>query len=275
MRIDAHQHVWDLARGDYDWLTPDLGPLYRDFELADLKPLMDSAGISASILVQAAATEAETRYLLDLAEHHDWILGVVGWIDVGATDASARLAALARHPKFVGLRPMLQDMGERDWILRDEVAPSLAALVEHGLVLDALIRPDQIGVIAAVADRYPELVIVIDHAAKPTIGNDLESWSLAMRLAGRRPNIRVKLSGLLTEAPMGAGVDALRPVVTLLLDAFGPERLLWGSDWPVLNMASDYARWLDITDDLLADLASDERMAVLGGNAASTYGRPE
>jgi len=272
MRIDAHHHVWTLARGDYAWLTPNAGPLYRDHEAAELRPLLAEARIDATILVQAAETDAETQHMLDCARRYDWIAGVVGWTDCAAPDSPARIAALAAEPKLVGLRPMLQDMAERDWILRPDVTRGVVALAETGLVFDALIRPDQIPVIAHLADRHPDLVIVIDHAAKPAIGGDISHWAASMRDLARRGNVHVKFSGLLTEAPAGADADILRPVADTLLAAFGAQRLLWGSDWPVLTLAADYARWLVTSDMLLSSLDNAAKAAVFGGNAASLYG---
>lgn len=272
MRIDAHQHFWSTARRDYGWLSPDDAHLYRDFGPGDLRPLMDGAGIDATILVQAAPTEAETAYLLDIADRHDWIGGVVGWTDLASPHALRRIAALADRPKLVGVRPMLQDMLDPAWINRPPARPGLHALATYGLVLDALVRPHQIYGITAVARAFPSLTIVIDHGAKPAIGaDDPAQWLSDMRAAAAHPNVHVKLSGLLTEAPPGAGAEALRPYVEPLLEAFGTERMLWGSDWPVLTLAADYAHWCSITGELLAGLDPQSRSAILGGNAARIY----
>jgi L-fuconolactonase len=271
-RIDSHQHFWALERADYGWLTPSLTPLYRDYGPEDLRPLLDRGDIDASILIQAAPSEAETQYLLDLADLHDWILGVVGWVDLEASDAPARIAVLAARTKLVGVRPMLQDMTERAWILRSELGDSINALVKQGLAFDALIRPDQIGVINALAERHPDLPIIVDHAGKPAIGADISAWEAAMRLLAERPNVHVKLSGLVNELVPGADIDALRSVVDLLLSAFGSGRILWGSDWPVLNLVANYGEWLTLSETLLADLAPSARAALFGGNAARFYG---
>lgn len=273
IRLDAHQHFWRLARGDYGWLTPDLTPLHRDHEPADLRPQLDAAGVAATILVQAAPTEAETDFLLALAAEHAWIAGVVGWTDLSAPDAPARVRVLAARPKLKGLRPMLQDLADPDWILGPGVAPAVRAMQDEGLVLDALIRPAHLAAVDTLAGRFPDLAIVIDHGAKPVIpGGPDPAWAEAMRAIARRPNVCVKLSGLLTEAPAGAGADALRPFVKTLLAAFGAERLLWGSDWPVLRLAAEYSEWSMMTDILIADLADEAREAVRGGNAARVYG---
>lgn len=271
MRIDAHHHLWALSRGGYDWPTPDLAPLYHDFAPQDLQPLLDAGRIDAAIVVQAAPTEAETAWLLACAADHHWIAGVVGWTDLAAPDAPARIAELARAPKLRGVRPMLQDMADRDWIARPELSPALAALSDHALVFDALVRPDQLGAIATIADRHPGLSIVIDHAAKPRIGSDLSEWTKALRAVASRRNVHVKLSGLMTEAPAEASIETLRPVTDIVLAAFGSERTLWGSDWPVVLLAAGYDHWLSLAEALVEHLDEGQRADIFGGNAARLY----
>jgi L-fuconolactonase len=273
MRIDAHQHFWTLARGDYDWLTPDLAPLYGDFEPDDLYPLLEEHGVTGTIAVQAAETDAETLHLLDLASRHDWILGVVGWCDLGAPDAAGRIASLAADPHLVGLRPMLQDMDDDDWILRPGQARGLAAMAREGLVFDALIRPRHIPRIAELADRHPTLSIMIDHAAKPPIGETggFPAWRDAMQEIARRPNVACKLSGLVTEATAKPQTSLFRATADLLLEAFGADRLVWGSDWPVLRLRADYADWVALSSQLLGACTGLEREAIMGGNACRIY----
>lgn len=221
MRIDAHVHLWQLARGDYGWLTPDSGPLFRDYDLSDLESLLVANGIDGAILVQAAPTEAETEFLLALAQRSERIRGVVGWVDLDATDVAARIAKLADHPKAVGIRPMLQDIAERHWVLSPTRAAGLEACAAAGLVFDALVRPDQLEDIAVLAGREPLLTIVIDHAAKPPIAQDgFAQWAAAIERAAALPNIACKLSGLLTEAPRGADEDTLAPYVAHLFACF-------------------------------------------------------
>lgn len=273
VRLDAHQHFWRLRRGDYDWLTPDQARLYRDFEPDDLRPLLDAAGISSTILVQAAPTAEETTFLLSLAAAYPWIAGVVGWCDLSAANAPARVAALAARPKLVGLRPMLQDLPDRQWVLRPDVAPGLQAMADEGLVFDALIRPDQLTSIVTLAQRLPALKIVIDHGAKPDLSRaPCAAWAAGMTQAAACPNVHVKLSGLLTEAPPNAGVATLKPFVDLILSAFGARRVLWGSDWPVLLTAGDYLAWYAMADELLLGLSPEDRASVGGGAAATLYG---
>lgn len=272
MRIDAHHHLWTLARGDYGWLTPALAPIYRDFSLSDLAPHLARSGIEGTILVQAAPTEAETMFMLGLTETAEVVRGVVGWIDFDADDAAARIDALAAERLLVGLRPMVQDMADDDWLLRPGLAPLLTSMTRHGLVFDALVLPRHLPRLLEVIDRHDDLQFVLDHCAKPHIRTgDIAVWKRDIANVAERPNIVCKLSGLVTEAGSGWQLADLRPAVDHVLDCFGPQRLLWGSDWPVLNLAGDYERWLKASETLLADLSPDEKAAIFGGNAARIY----
>jgi L-fuconolactonase len=272
MRIDSHHHLWTLARGDYGWLTPDLAPIYRDFDLADLKPLLAAARINATILVQAAPTEAETSFLLDIAEAADVVRGVVGWIDFDAADAPARIEALAARKLLVGLRPMVQDMADDDWLLRPALAPCLAAMARHDLVFDALVLPRHLPRLLRVVDAHPRLQFVLDHCAKPRLAaHDLAGWQDDIAVLAKRPNIVCKLSGLVTEAAPGWQVGDLLEAVYHVRACFGPQRLLWGSDWPVVNLAGGYERWFATTELLLAGLSAEDKAAIFGGNAARIY----
>jgi L-fuconolactonase len=272
MIIDSHQHYWRLARGDYGWLTPELKPIHRDFEPADLAPLLEAAGVSRTIAVQAAPTEAETNFLLDLAKETPGLSGVVGWVDFDSPDAPGRIAALARNRLLVGLRPMIHDIADPEWMLSPAVGAALEAMLDHGLVFDALVRPLHLSRLLVLADRHPDLPIVIDHCAKPRIRDGLfEPWASDMQALARRGNVYVKLSGLATEAAAGWSHQALAPYVRLVMRAFGSGRLLWGSDWPVLNLAGDYESWIKASEALLNDLPQSESDAVMGGNAARVY----
>jgi L-fuconolactonase len=271
-RIDAHQHFWRPARGDYGWLTPDLAPLYRDFLPGDLAPLLERAGISGTVLVQAAPTEAETIFMLSLAEEHAFIEGVVGWTDFEAPDAPTRITALAAHPKLVGLRPMIQDLPDDAWMLRTELAPAYEALVAHDLVFDALVFPRHLANLATLLARHPNLRTVVDHGAKPAIASGaFDDWAAGMTTIARDTSASCKLSGLVTEAGSGWNVDRLRPYVDHMLAEFGPSRLIWGSDWPVCTLAARYEDWLDATARLLKSCTAAERDAILGGNAVHIY----
>jgi L-fuconolactonase len=276
-RIDAHQHYWQPARGDYGWLTPTLPALYRDFGPADLAPHLAAAGIAGTVLVQAAPTEAESRYLLDIARANPSVRGVVGWVDLDAPDVAARLDALGRAGPLVGVRPMLQDIADAAWILAPARRAALGAVGARGLVFDALVRPRHLEAIATLADALPELAIVIDHAAKPEIarwridGAEFAGWRGGLaRLAGN-PRIACKLSGLATEAAADWSADTLRPYVDALLDLFGPERLMFGSDWPVLTLAGSYARWHAAAQALTSGLDAAGCAAVFGATARRVY----
>lgn len=272
MRIDAHQHYWALARNDYGWLTPALAPIYRDFGPDDLASALTEGRIDRTILVQAAPTEAETRYLLDLAAATPSVAGVVGWADFDSAGAAAQIAALADNPLLVGLRPMIHDIADPDWMLGKSVNHALEAVQGAGLVFDALIRPQHMSRLLVLADRFPQLSIVVDHGAKPDIRNrHQEPWTSDLLALARRPNVVVKLSGLLTEAAPGDGMYHLYPYTRTILEAFGAERILFGSDWPVLNLAGSYADWLDIVERTIAGLPAEEQLAIMGGNAARIY----
>lgn len=272
MRIDAHQHFWSLARGDYGWLTPALGVIHRDFGPADLAPLLAAHGIERTILVQAAPTRAETTYLLDIAAKNPFVAGVVGWTDFDAPDVAERIAILAGDPLLVGLRPMVQDITDDDWLARPELALAFEAMIAHGLVFDALLKPRHIAPMLTALQRHPELACVIDHGAKPDlISGDLASWRHGMSALAAHPGLTCKLSGLVTEAGPDWALETLRPVVEHLLATFGPERLIFGSDWPVVTLRASYAQWFEAAEALLGDLTDAQRTAVFGGNAAKLY----
>ncbi len=272
MRIDSHQHFWKLSRGDYSWLTPDKGPIYRDFAPADLAPLRKRNGIDRTIIVQAAPTVAETRYMLEIAAADPSIAGVVGWVDFEAGDSPARIAELARDPLLVGLRPMVHDIADNDWLLRADIAPALRAMVAAGLVFDALVQPRHLSRLLVFADRHPELRIVVDHGAKPFIRKQkLEPWRADIAAVAARPGIVCKLSGLATEARPDWDTGDLAPYVEHLIAAFGPHRLLWGSDWPVVDLAGGYDRWFAAAMELTSRLAKAEQGAIFGGNAERIY----
>jgi len=276
-RIDAHQHFWSLARGDYSWLNveanPALGPIHRDFQPDDLWALLKARGISGTVLVQAAATVAETDYMLSLADANDFIRGVVGWVDLCAPDAVATIERLARHPAFKSVRPMLQDLPDPAWISTAPIGPAVQALVRLDLRFDALVKTPHLPHLLTFAQRHPALPIVIDHMAKPDMAHhEFIAWRALMAPLAALPQVHCKLSGLVTEIGPQWQLDTLRPYVDAVLALFGPERVMWGSDWPVLNLAADYSRWAEATDSLLENKTAEQRDAVLGGNAIRFYG---
>ncbi len=273
MIIDAHHHLWRLSRGDYGWLTPDLDPLWRDYEPADLAPLMAAGGVAGGILVQAAPTDAETAFLLELAEQAPTVLGVVGWTDFVAPDAPEAIARLAANPALKGLRPMLQDLADDDFILSAAVQPALRAMGAAGLRFEALVRPRHLRRLLVLRDRHPDLPIILNHAGKPDIaGGAWSPWAKDVRALAADGVTVCKLSGLITEAGPDWDVERLRPYADLVINAFGPERVMWGSDWPVSLLAGTYGGWLDAARRLVERLTPDERLAILGGTAARIYG---
>jgi L-fuconolactonase len=276
MRIDAHQHFWSVARTDYGWLTPELPTLYRDFQPADLQPMLATHHVTGTVLVQAAPSAAEARYLLGLASQHAFIQGVVCWVDLTAADAPAVIDGLAQHPAFKGVRPILQDLPDDAWIADAPIAPAIDQLIRLGLSFDALVKPRHLPYLLRFAQRHPQLPIVIDHAAKPDIAaGDFDNWRRDLAALARLPGMRVKLSGLVTEAGPGWTTGTLRPVIDTVLELFGPQATMWGSDWPVLNQAGDYAKWVHTSDELLAGLSPTERQAVFAGNAQDFYRLPQ
>jgi L-fuconolactonase len=269
-RVDAHHHIWRVARGDYHWLTPDL-PIHRDYALDDLRPLLDD--VTATVLVQAAPTEAETAFMLAvLRDSRALVRGVVGWTDLAAPNAAERVATLATTAELKGLRPMLQDIADTDWILRPAVQPALAAMTQCGLRFEALIQPRHLPTLLSLAERHPRLPIVIDHAAKPAIARGaFEPWASDIARVAGATDAYCKLSGLVTEAAPDWQDDDLRRTVDHLIACFGPARLMWGSDWPVVELAGGYRRWRAASLYLLAGLDVAAREAILGGTAGRFY----
>jgi L-fuconolactonase len=272
--VDAHQHIWRLERGDYGWLTPALAPIHRDFTLDDLRPLAAAAGIETTVLVQAAPTLAETRFLLAAAKASRGLVGgVVGWVDLANAQATGTLEALAGNPLLKGIRPMLHDLPEADWILRADVQPALAALSRLGLRFDALVRPRELAALRRMLDLHPALAIIVDHGAKPPIAaRGWQPWADDLAAIARHPGVHCKLSGLVTEAGPHWATGDLRRYVDHLLATFGPGRLVWGSDWPVVDLAGGYAQWVAATGSLLAGLSAPEQAAIRGANARRFYG---
>jgi L-fuconolactonase len=272
MRIDSHHHLWRLTRGDYQWMTPELGVIYRDFEPVDLEPLLKTAGVQATVVVQAAETVAETEFLLSLANRTPWIAGVVGWIDMEAPDAVDTLDRLAANPKFKGIRPVIQGIADDNWILRDTLDPVFDALIARDLTFDALVLPRHLKQLSTRLKRHSGLRCVIDHGAKPNLATgDIADWKIDIGKLAKETPVYCKLSGLLTEAGDQPTLERIRPAADYLLGCFGPDRLMFGSDWPVLNLASAYPGWISMVNTLLAALEPADADKIWGTNAASFY----
>jgi L-fuconolactonase len=284
-RTDAHQHFWRPSRGDYGWLrphAPGVAPICRDFLGADLAPLLQRHRVRHTVLVQAAPTEAETDFLLSLAAEHDFVGGVVGWVDLAREASIGTLDRWARHPKFRGIRPMLQDLPDPHWLLTAPHPAVLDRLKRVGGRFDALVKLPQLDALLRFVRRHPDLPVIVDHAAKPQLADGWQGewaahWRERMAELARHPQVSCKFSGLLTEAAPAvlrshrARVDTVRPVWDHLLETFGPERLMWGSDWPVLTLAADYDAWVEASAELIDALGPEDRVAVWRRNAMRVY----
>lgn len=273
MLIDAHQHFWRVGENGFSWPPPDLAAIHRDFCPADLAAVGAPVGLAGSVLVQSQPDDRDTDWLLALAADEPLVLGVVGWADLASPAAPDRIAALGRNPKLRGLRPMLQSLDDDAWIAAPGLDPAFDAMVAHGLSLDALVLTRHLPHLLTLARRRPELAIVIDHGAKPPIaaGDRDGAWARGIGALAALPQVFCKLSGLLTEAAAGQGSEALSSYVAHLVSAFGPERLMWGSDWPVLNLAGDYAGWLAQARDLSGLTDPAQLAALFGGTCRRFY----
>jgi len=270
--VDSHQHFWQLDRGDYGWLTPQFAPIYKDFLPEHLAPQIARAGVGTTVLVQAAPTVEETKFLLSLAHQHPFIAGVVGWVDFESPDAADTIAELATDPQLLGLRPMIQDIPDPDWMLDTGLAPAFEAMLDHGLVFDALVLPKHLSALLELTARYPDLAMVLDHGGKPPIASgDFGAWKQGVAALALETHIVCKLSGLVTEA-RSAAPRTLAPAVDHLLECFGPKRMMWGSDWPVCELVCSYDEWRATTDSLLMRFTVPEREQIFSGTARATYG---
>lgn len=271
--IDSHQHVWKLSRGDYGWLTPELEVLYRDFMPCDYERDVKKLGIKYSILVQAADTIAETEFMLNLAKKTPFIAGVVGWVDMDSDDGLEQLETLSGNPYFKGIRPMLQDIKDTDWIVNPKFDAIFQCLAKKGLTFDALITGRHIENIKAIAEKYPSLKIVIDHCAKPDIASgDYASWADGIESLRGLENIYVKFSGLTTEASQGdTAASSYKPYFDHMLSIFGIDRILWGSDWPVIKLKSDTEAWIEICHETLQAHPIADQQKIWSGNAHAFY----
>ncbi|MFD3924869.1 amidohydrolase family protein [Streptomyces sp. NPDC058614] len=277
MTIDAHHHVWDLSVRDQDWITgPELQSLRRNFTVADLEPEARAAGVDRTILVQTITVAAETPEFLALAAESELIGGVVGWTDLTAPEVADELARLRELPGgryLKGIRHQVQGEPDPEWLLRPDVRRGLAAVAEAGLVYDLIVQPHQLPSSVKAAADLPELTFVLDHLGKPPIAaGDLEPWASGVRALAALPNTVCKLSGMATEADLGKWtVDDLRPYADTVLEAFGPGRLMFGSDWPVCTLAASYGQVAESARELTASLGDDERDQVFEGTAARVY----
>ncbi|MER5550548.1 amidohydrolase family protein [Streptomyces sp. NPDC002793] len=279
--IDAHHHVWDLAVRDQDWITgEELAPIRRTFTLADLEPDARAAGVVATVLVQTVTVAEETPEFLALAEGHALVAGVVGWTDLTAPDIADTLAALRSLPggsRLVGIRHQVQGEPDPEWLLRPDVLRGLRAVAAAGLVYDLIVQPHQLPAAARAVALLPQLTFVLDHAGKPPVAlRATHPWAGHLRMLAALPNTFCKLSGLVTQAdPRTWTIQDLRPYADTVIEAFGPDRMMFGSDWPVCRLATGYTDVLDAARELTCGLGEDGRRAVFAGTAQRVYGLRE
>jgi len=273
VRIDSHQHYWRLERGDYHWMPAD-GPLHRDWLPADLAPLNLASGIDGTIAVQAAQTVAETEFLLELANQpQNSIVAVVGWVDLDSDHAAADLERLAADPKLRAVRPMLQDLTDPAWILRPRVLDNLRLFADLGLVYELLSYPGHLPYALQAIDRIPGVPVIIDHLSKPTYSSPPpDFWRTWMAHFAERDNTAVKISGMVTEVGRDWTADVVRPNAEAVIELFGPDRVMFGSDWPVCVQAADHARVVGLAEELTSGLSAAEQDAFWSGTATRYYG---
>jgi L-fuconolactonase len=276
-RLDSHHHLWTRARidrGDYRWM-PEAGPLREDYTPARLEPELRAAGVGGTIVVQSADSVDETRFLLECADATEFVLGVTGWAPLDRADAIETLSDLARNEHLLAVRPMLHDLPDPGWIARPQVRESLRALVELGLRLEILSRTEHLATVADVIDEIPELLAVVDHISKPVFRwEDDADWRTGMARLAQRPNTYCKLSGMVTEVGPGWTRADVEPYASFVLEQFGPDRVMFGSDWPVCRLVAEYHDVARLADELISSLAGSDAGAdaVWRGTAERFYG---
>jgi L-fucono-1,5-lactonase len=273
MRIDAHQHFWDIHLFEYPWMPPGESPLRRNYLPQQLEPILQRNRFEGSVLVQANTILDETRWLLELASKHEFIRGVVGWVDLTGPQVGTALDEFQRHPKFKGIRHLVHDEPDVNWLLRDDVIAGLRELARRGIPYDLLLRPQHLKVVPGVADKVPGLRMVIDHIAKPPIATGrLDGWAEDIATIAKIPNVYCKLSGMITEAdPAGWKAEHLRPFVAHVLNVFSPERLMFGSDWPVCTLAGSWKEVLAAFTQAIGPQTIEVREKLLSGTAKAFY----
>jgi L-fuconolactonase len=273
--VDAHQHVWDLEKVDYPWLTPDYGPIHRTFEADELAPQLERAGVDNTVLVQALDSYEDTEHMLSVAEGYEFVAGVVGWVPLLRPDEAAEAVdRFKKNPYFKGIRHLIHEDPDPDWLLQEEVLESLGMLAGKGVPFDVVsVLPRHLEHVPTLAERLPELRMVIDHLSKPPIKEKgWEPWASLIARAAECPNVYAKVSGLNTAAdPENWDSEDLKPYIDFAIDRFGVERLMFGGDWPVSILAGDYQKVWEETNKATADLSAGEREALFGGTAIRFY----
>ena len=276
--IDAHQHFWQLGKFDYQWLeAPELTKINRSYLPNDLEPMLSSAGIRKSVFVQTQHNVQENRWVLELADQHEFIAGVVGWIDLASEECEKQVEEFSSIDKFVGVRHITQDEPDDDFIVRDDILRGLRILQKHAVPFDLLFYVKHLHHAERLGRELPELPMVIDHLSKPEIkAGNVDNWAPQMRKAAEFPNMFCKLSGMITEADWAQWKPAdLKPYVEIALEAFGPDRCMFGSDWPVCELAGTYQQVIDALNEVLGEISQAERQAIFGGTASKFYGLVE
>jgi L-fuconolactonase len=273
--VDAHQHVWDLEKVDYPWLTPEYGPLNRTFEAGELGPQLKKAGVDATVLVQAANSYEDTKHMLSVADEHDFVSGVVGWVPlIRPAETRKMLEHFRRHPKFKGIRHLIHEEPDPDWLLQSTVMESLGILDEQRMTFDVVsVLPRHLEHVSTIAERHPSLKVVIDHLSKPPIRDrGWAPWAPLLARAAEHQNVYAKVSGLNTAShPENWSAEDLKPYIDHALKCFGANRLMFGSDWPVAILAGDYQKVWEETNKCIMGLDRHERASLLGGTAKSFY----
>ncbi len=274
MKIDAHQHFWHYTLEDYGWISPEMAGLKKDYLPADLEPLLTAAGLEGTVAVQARQSLVETEWLLSLAEQYPFIKGVVGWVDLRSPELPQQLERFSAQPKFRGVRHIVQDEPDDQFMLRPEFLRGLGQLAKFELTYDILIFPRHLPVACQVVQQFPEQRFVLDHLAKPFIkAGTLTPWAEDIRHLAAFPNVWGKVSGLVTEADWQHWRPAdFRPFLEVVFGAFGPSRLMFGSDWPVCTVAASYAEVAEVVADYVQQLSPTEQAEVWGNTAHRFYG---
>lgn len=275
-KIDAHQHFWQYNPAEHTWMTDEMAVIRRDFLPHDLKPLLDGLGFDGCVAVQARQNLEETRWLLELAKRHDFIRGVVGWIDLRSPELPSQLREFAGQEKLVGVRHIVQDEPEDEFMLREDFRRGIAGLEEFDLAYDVLIYPRQLGAAIRLVEEFPHQRFVLDHIAKPAIADGkMEPWQTGVRRLAQAPSLYCKLSGMVTEALWkGWQADDFRPYLDVIFESFGPDRLMIGSDWPVCTLSASYESAMGIVSGYIQQFSAAEQEGILGGNCERFYRLP-
>jgi L-fuconolactonase len=276
LKVDTHHHFWNLSEVAYPWLTVAAGPIYADFAPTDLLPQLQAAGIDRTVLVQSCDSYADTASMLVHSDYNDWIGAVIGWVDLLHPDKTAAdLDRFGRHPKFRGMRHLIHGESNPDWLVQRPVIESLRVMAQRGMIFEVVpVFPNHLKHVPTLSEKVPELKMVIDHLANPPMSqpDQMREWARQLKAAAQSPNVSAKISGLGTAAKKADwSADDLRRPIDVAVECFTPDRLMFGSDWPVCTLAGDYARVWAETNKAISGCAPTERDAILGGTAVKVY----